>query len=139
MTDSQRKIYLSGVPWEKIAGYARAVRVGSQVAISGTTATDESGTVVGLGDAFVQTLQILRNVEKGLQGVGAQLTDVIRTRMFVVNVAENWEAVARAHGEIFGDIQPATTLVEVSGLINPDMLVEIEAEAIVIDSSAPQD
>ncbi len=126
-----RQTFKTGARWEAIVGYSRAVRVGRIVHVAGTTATDENSRVVGIGDAYAQAVQALRNIERGLKGVGADFADVVRTRMFIVNIAENWEAVGRAHGEIFRDIQPASTMVEVSGLIQPEMLVEIEVDAIV--------
>jgi enamine deaminase RidA (YjgF/YER057c/UK114 family) len=124
----ERQRYFSGAKWESIIGYSRAVKVGDRIYVTGTTAINENGEIVGAGDAYAQTVQVIKNIERALRALGAELENVVRTRMFVTDISR-WEEYGRAHGEFFGEIMPATTMVEVSRLIDPQMLIEIEADA----------
>ncbi len=127
---SEKRKYSSGTKWEPIIGYSRALRTGDQIFVTGTTATDQAGEIVGVGDAYAQTIQVIRNIEKALQALGGSLADVVRTRMFVTDIS-SWEEYGRAHGEFFHEVRPCATMVEVSRLIDARMLIEMEVDAVL--------
>jgi enamine deaminase RidA (YjgF/YER057c/UK114 family) len=130
-----RKSISSGTKWEQLVGYSRAVRVASTIYVSGTTATDNSGRIIGIGDAYQQTVQVIRNIESALERLDSNIRDVVRTRIYVKNIGD-WEKIGRGHAEFFGEVKPATSMVQVSGFVDPEMLVEIEADAIAADSNS---
>ena len=129
---AKRQSYSSGTKWETIVGYSRAIRIGNQIFVTGTTATNEAGEIVAVGDAYGQTIQVFRNIERALNGLGTTLASVVRTRMFVTDISR-WEEYGRAHGEFFSEIRPCATMVEVSALVDPDMLIEIEVDAVITE------